>query len=102
MVNADTKHLMDSMDFRRTVWPDMSRDETEALLTRALLWVGKWAFPERVFDRPQLEAWALRNGFEKRDSTELVELLRQTQQYVVRGTSLSVAINDAIVARREV
>ena len=93
---------MDSQDFRRTVWPDADRESTDALLTRCLLWVGKWAMPERVFGFEQLEAWALRNGFEKRDSTELVALLRQAQPHIDAYTDLSVAINDAIVARRPV
>jgi hypothetical protein len=90
---------MDSIDFYRTLMPTPTRDDADALLTTTLLWIGKWAQPDRVFDVHRLDAWATTNGYAKEpDNSDLINLLRQAYSFVTVPSALSIAINDAIVA----
>lgn len=91
---------MDSKDFERSILPDRGRAVSDMMLKVALAWVGANAPPEYVYDADQLAAWALRNGYEKRDNTEACALLREARAFVPAPSSLSTAMNDFVVARR--
>lgn len=93
---------MDSLDFYRTLLPEPTRGATDVMLDNCLAWVGAWVTPERIYTADQLAAWALRNGYERRDSSDLVALLREAYPYVDHPSMLATAINDAIAARRAV
>lgn len=97
---------MDSLDLYRVLHPVPDRAEADALLERLLAWVGAFAVPERIYIRADLDAWALRNGYEKRDSEPLCALLREAYAVLPHNQggdgpdALTTRINDAIVARR--
>ena len=90
---------MDSQDFLRVVMPPATRDESDAMLDRAWAWIASCALPERVFSADKLHAWAMRSGYEKKDSTELIDLLRQADAVLPHPSKLTRAINDAVMAR---
>jgi len=90
---------MDSQDFLIVVMPPATRDESDVMLQRAIDWIASCAIPERVFDAAQLHAWALRSGYEKKDNTELIDLLRQADGVLPHPSKLTRAINDAVMIR---
>jgi hypothetical protein len=93
---------MDSRELFDIINP-FDRTQADGLMTRILQWVGRAVPPEYVYMQGQMNAWAMRNGWRQGgNDEELCALLKRTQQYVVRGTSLSVEINDALVARRSI
>lgn len=93
---------MDSRDFHSIVYRPFDRTEADALMWRVLGWVSASVPIERVYPLAELDAWALRHGYEKRDGDALCDLLRQAQAFIVRDTPLSLAINDALAARRPI
>lgn len=90
---------MDSRELHDIIAP-FDRATADALMVTILKWVQMAVPIEYVYTPEQMGEWALRNGYEKRDEQELCALLRQCQGHVVRGTPLSLAINDALAARR--
>ena len=90
---------MDSQDFFRVVTQPPTRDQSDSMLERALGWISSCSLPEKVFTEDVLHAWALRSGYEKKDSTELIDLLRQADGVLPHPSKLTRAINDAVMAR---
>lgn len=90
---------MDSQELHNIIAP-FDRATADALMVTILKWVQVAVPIEYVYSPKQLGEWAMRNGYRQHDDAELCALLKRTQEYVVRGTPLSIAINDALVARR--
>ena len=93
---------MDSLQFYKdVVLADLfDRNKSDALLERILQWVSRNALPERTFSDLQLDHWATMHGYSKFGADELVQALRETQAFVVRGTPLSTKITDLIYRYR--
>lgn len=90
---------MDSLDFyREAVLGDLyDRAASDAMLTRCLLWIGKWAPPEYVYAPEKLDAWAAKNGYTRtHDTAEIAALLRKVVPKVEAYDPLAQEINDAI------
>ena len=90
---------MDSKDFERSILPERRREVTDMMLTVAMGWIAANAIPEQTFPASKLDAWALRNGYEKKDSTALIALLRQVEPLLDHPSDIATAVNDAIMDR---
>jgi hypothetical protein len=90
---------MDSQELFNIINP-WDRTQTDTLMMEILKWVQRAVPIEYVYTKDQMGEWAMRNGWRQHGDEELCALLRKTQAYVVRGTPLSLAINDALAARR--
>ena len=89
----DSRELFD-------IYSPFDRAQSDKIMAAVLQWVGRAVPVEYVYSHDQMVAWALRNGYERTDTAALVALLKECQGYVVRNTPLSLAINDALAARR--
>ena len=91
---------MDSFELRDVIYPPFDRAASDDLMMRILKWVGASVPPEYLFTPQQMGEWAMRNGW-RRESNDaaLCALLKRTQEYVVRGTPLSLEITDVLAAR---
>lgn len=90
---------MDSFDFRRSVLPDLTRDQTDELLARAMRWIGINTPPDYVYTPQQLEAWALAHGFTRTiDTQRIAALLRKANAHIVRDSALAAEVNDTMIA----
>ena len=89
---------MDSLHFfQHTIW-NIDRDEADARLAAVLAWVGTYAQPDCVFTPAKLAEWATMHGYLQRDTTELVALLKQAQQWAPRDTVLASRLQETIHA----
>lgn len=90
---------MDSRELFDIISP-WDRTATDGLAARILAWVGRAVPPEYVYSPQQMGEWAMRNGYRLHDDAELCALLKRAQEHVPAYTPLSVAINDAVAARK--
>jgi hypothetical protein len=90
---------VDSQDFWRVASPPLTREQTDAAMTRVLRWIGDHSPPDYVYTREQLEVWARSAGFSTQlDAQQVCALLRRVQPKLVAYDPLAREVRDAIVA----